>query len=74
MAQGVIDPPRQSHATYEASALPPSHHGWIFQMTHNFFLLQMTVIKTEGGDNEKDFDDFNYDAEDFNDDDDDYIG
>ena len=33
----------------------------------------MTVIKTEGGENEKDFDDFNYDAEDF-DDDDDYIG
>ena len=26
-APGGIDPPRQSHATYEASALPPSHHG-----------------------------------------------
>ena len=29
MPQAVIDPPRQSHATYKASALPPSHHGWI---------------------------------------------
>ena len=29
MPQAGIDPPRQSHATYEASALPPSYHGWI---------------------------------------------
>ena len=24
-----IDPPVQIRASYEASALPPSHHGWI---------------------------------------------
>ena len=29
MSQGGIDPLRQSHATYEASALTPSHHGWM---------------------------------------------
>ena len=30
MPQAGIVPPRQSHATYEASAaLPPSHYGWI---------------------------------------------
>ena len=29
MPQGGIDPLRQSHATYEARALPPSHHSWI---------------------------------------------
>ena len=29
MPQVGIDPPVQSHASYEASALPPSHHGWI---------------------------------------------
>ena len=23
------NPPKQSHASYEASALPPSHHGWV---------------------------------------------
>ena len=27
--QAGIDPPAQSHTSYEASALPPSHHGWI---------------------------------------------
>ena len=27
MPQAGIDPPAQSHASYEASALPPSHHG-----------------------------------------------
>ena len=29
MPQAGIDKPRQSHTTYEASALPPSPHGWI---------------------------------------------
>ena len=27
--QAGIDPPTQSHASYEASALPTSHHSWI---------------------------------------------
>ena len=35
MPQAGIDPPRQSHATYEASALPPSHHGWIIIKNNN---------------------------------------
>ena len=25
------NPPKQSHASYEVSALPPSHHGWVFR-------------------------------------------
>ena len=29
MPQAGIDPPAQSHASCEASALPPGHHGWI---------------------------------------------
>ena len=29
MPQAGINPPAQSHASYEASSLPPSHHGWI---------------------------------------------
>ena len=29
MSQAGIDPPGQSHASYNASALPPSHQGWI---------------------------------------------
>ena len=29
MPQVGINPPVQSHASYEASALPPSHHNWI---------------------------------------------
>ena len=29
MPQAGIDPPSQSHASYETSALPLSHHGWI---------------------------------------------
>ena len=29
-----IDPPEQSHTSYEASALPPSHHGWIVEATY----------------------------------------
>ena len=29
ISQAGIDLPAQSHASYEASALPPSHHGWI---------------------------------------------
>ena len=28
MPQAGIDPPVQKHASYEASALPQSHHGW----------------------------------------------
>ena len=30
MPQAGIDPLAQSHASYEASALPPSHHSWIW--------------------------------------------
>ena len=30
MPQAGICLPAQSHASYEASALPPSHHGWIY--------------------------------------------
>ena len=43
MPQAGIDPPRQSHETYEASAPLPSHHGWILHCTNytdkmiNFF-------------------------------------
>ena len=29
MPQAGFDPPEQSHASYEASAILPSHHGWI---------------------------------------------
>ena len=29
MPQAGIDPPEQTDVSYEASALPPSHHGWI---------------------------------------------
>ena len=29
MPEAVIDPLAQSQASYEASAQPPSHHGWI---------------------------------------------
>ena len=29
MPQVGIDPPGQSHASNEASPLPPSHHGWM---------------------------------------------
>ena len=32
MPQAEIDPPAQSHASYEARALPPSHHGWILRL------------------------------------------
>ena len=28
MSQPGFDPQAQSHTSYEASALPPSHHGW----------------------------------------------
>ena len=35
MPQAGIDPPRHSRATYEASALPPSHHGWILTALSN---------------------------------------
>ena len=30
MPQARIDPQGQSHASYEASALPPNHQGWIY--------------------------------------------
>ena len=33
MPQAGIDPLRQCHPTYEASALPPSHHSWILKKT-----------------------------------------
>ena len=29
MPQAGIDPPAQSHASYEARALPPSHDDWM---------------------------------------------
>ena len=29
MPQAGFDPPAQSDNSYEADALPPSHHGWI---------------------------------------------
>ena len=43
MPQAGIDPPAQSHASYEVSALLPSHHGWIRllpyqELTVNFIL------------------------------------
>ena len=28
-SQAGLDPPEQNHASYEVSALPQSHHGWI---------------------------------------------
>ena len=34
-AQSAMDPPAQSHASYEVRALPPTHFGW---MTNCFFL------------------------------------
>ena len=37
MPQARIDPPRQSHATNEASALPPSHHSWITRIRLTLF-------------------------------------
>ena len=40
MPQAGIDPPRHSLATYEASALPPSHHGW---MVGKFKIVQISV-------------------------------
>ena len=38
MPRAGFEPPAQSHACYEASALPQSHHGW-------FFVLAVTDIK-----------------------------
>ena len=38
MPQAGIDPMRQSHSTYEASTLPPSHHGWMYM--HFIYLSQ----------------------------------
>ena len=32
MLQAGIDPPAQSHDSYEARPLPPSHHGWILEL------------------------------------------
>ena len=34
MPQAGIDPPPQSHASNEASALHPSHHGWMCLYNH----------------------------------------
>ena len=36
MPQAGIDPMVQSHDSYEARALPPSHHGWIHHGFKNF--------------------------------------
>ena len=32
MPQAGFDPPSQSDTSYEADALPPSHHGWILTL------------------------------------------
>ena len=32
LPQDGIDPPAQSHASYEASALPPSHYNWMIKV------------------------------------------
>ena len=42
MPQAEIDPPAQSHAPYEASALPPSHYGWICLPVKSFELQVRT--------------------------------
>ena len=42
MPQAGIDPPAQSHASDEASALPPSHQGWI--KTNIFLTIQNLAI------------------------------
>ena len=41
MPQAGLDPPRQSHATYEASALLPSHHSWIRSTYNTLFGIFM---------------------------------
>ena len=38
-----IEPPRQSHATYEASVLPLSHHGWRLDISGGLFRLEKTT-------------------------------
>ena len=43
MPQAGIDPPVQSHASYEASALPPSHHSW---MSYLFILVDFISTYT----------------------------
>ena len=44
------NPPKQSHASYEASALPPSHHGWVkprlIFATISFSALNYLHLKT----------------------------
>ena len=45
MPQAGIDQPRQSHATYEASGLPPSHHGWIGLDKFNIGLLYSNSMR-----------------------------
>ena len=42
MPQVGIDPLGQIHAFYEASALPPSNHGWIL---HGLILDKIIVTK-----------------------------
>ena len=44
-----FDPLEYSHATYEASALPPSHHGWIVEEVNQFKLMviRQTIKKEE---------------------------
>ena len=39
MPQEGINPPAQSYASYEASALPPSHKGWIYTSDVNSKIL-----------------------------------
>ena len=42
MPQEGINPQVQSHASYEASILPPSHHGWILSD-----IVRFEFVKTE---------------------------
>ena len=34
LSQAGFDPPWQSETSYEADALPPSHHGWMKQLKY----------------------------------------
>ena len=48
LAKQGFDLPAQSHASYKASALPPSHHGWIvilvFLLSFIFFPSSLLFI------------------------------
>ena len=41
MPQAGFDPRAQSDTSYEADALPPSHHGWILIIFINFIYFQL---------------------------------